>query len=356
MSLVAAFFTLTDPDSLLRWGYIPTPLGAPTLMHRVASALTSLFVHLDPLHLLGNMLVLAAVGPAVERAAGTWKLLLVFFVAGLLGVAAHHAAALTVLPKIAGEAVAGSSGAIAGLIGYAWLRFHRSRVPLLPSVWVPVWAIILLWLGLQVGGAWFSASQFGSPVAYFAHLAGFVAGFLLAFPLGASAAAADEAWQEHLAEASQRGADATVTALRNRAVKSDDADAVAQLAANLESNGEVDQAVALYAQLLQGQSEHGATAATRLAVLHRLDVVPRDDRLRAAQFLGKDHREASALVLDSIVSEPADRLTPSALEALVELWHVADPGMARQAARRLLSEYSLSPEADRVRLRRPDLL
>lgn len=355
ISLIAAFFTLTSPDSLLRWGYIPSPIGAPTLFHRSASALTSLFVHLDPLHLLGNMLVLAAVGPAVERAAGAWKLLLVFFVAGLLGVVAHHPAALSVMPAVAGEALAGSSGAIAGLIGYAWLRFHRSRVPLLPRLWAPVWAVILVWLVLQVAGALFSASQFGSPVAYFAHLAGFVAGFLLAFPLGASSAAADEAWQERLAEASQRGTAATAAVLKNRTREAGDFDAVAQLAADLEGRGEPEQAVELYAQLLTQSPENAPNAATRLAVLHRLDAVSRQDRLRAAQRFDADQREAAALVLDSVVAEPADRLTPSALEAQVELWADVDSDAARRSARRLVVEYALSPEADRVRSRHPDL-
>jgi membrane associated rhomboid family serine protease len=355
VSLVAAFFTLTNPDSLLRWGHIPTPLGEPTPFHRFASALTSLFVHLDPLHLLGNMLVLAAVGPSVERAAGAWKLLVVFFIAGLLGVAAHHAASLIVLPAIAGDALAGSSGAIAGLIGYAWLRFHRARVPLLPSVWVPVWVVILVWLGLQVGGAWFSASQFGSSVAYFAHLVGFVAGFLLAFPLGASAAAADEAWQEHLAKATHRGTMATVAVLKNRSVEMGDAGALAELAANLESDGETEEATKVYARLLTESADHAALATTRLAVLRRLGSVSRPERLGVALGLGAEQREAAALILDSLVDEPADRLTPSALEALVETWCAVDLGSARSAARRLMADYALSPEADRVRSRYPDL-
>jgi len=355
VSLVAAFFTLTSPDSLLRWGYIPTPLGEPTPLHRALSALTSLFVHLDPLHLLSNMLVLAAVGPAVERAAGAWKLLIVFFVAGLIGVAMHHAFSVSVTPALAGEALAGSSGAISGLIGFAWPRFHRSRVPLLPSVWIPVWAVILAWLALQLGGAWFSAAQFGSSVAYFAHLAGFVAGFLLALFLGATAAAADEAWQDHLTKVSKRGSGAALAALKNRASETGDPDAIAELAARLEGD-DVEKATAIYSQLLLRASEHSATAATRLAAMHRLDIVSRQDRLRVAQYLAANHRDAAALLLDSVVSETADRLTPSALAALVDLWYQVDSAAARQAARRLLADYSLSPEAERVRLRCPDLL
>ncbi|MDQ2986931.1 MAG: rhomboid family intramembrane serine protease [Armatimonadota bacterium] len=355
LTLVAAFFTLTNPDSLLRWGYIPEPLGAPTFLHRAASAFTSLFVHLDPLHLLGNMLVLAAVGPAVERAAGPVKLLLVFFVAGLIGVAAHHLAVTTMLTKIAGDPLAGSSAAIAGLIGFAWLRFHRTRVPLLPNIWAPVWVVILAWLVLQAAGAWFSASQFGATTSYIAHLAGFVAGFALAFPLGAATSAADEAWQEHQRQAAQRGSMTHAAVLKQRVESTEDFDSMALLGANLEESGDKEEAAQTYAKLMRNSPKHAAAAAIRLALLSRFDTVPRIERLRIARSLSDDNPEAAALILDSVAAEPDDTHTASALEALLELHADKDERAARAAKRRLLAEYSLSPEADRARPRHPEL-
>ena len=341
LSLVAAFFTLTNSDSLLRWGYIPQPLGDPTAFQRIATAFTSLFVHLDPLHLLGNMLVLAAVGPAVERAAGTWKLLLVFFVSGLVGVAAHHVATNTVSTAIASEPLAGSSAAIAGLIGYAWLRFHRAKVPLLPSLWVPVWGVILVWVFLQAAGAWFSATQFGAQVAYFAHIFGFAAGFLLAFALGAAASAANEAWEEHLREAATHGSATTAAVLRGR----DDTASLTQLAKTLDDSGERDEAAGVFAKLALDPS-HTDDAVTRLAAMGKLGLVARTDRMRIAQSASPN---TAGLLLDSLINEPDDAITPAALEALAAQHNDAN------AARRLLAEYSLSPEADRVRAKYPEL-
>ena len=49
------------------------------------------------------------------------------------------------------------------------------------------------------------------------------------------------------------------------------------------------------------------------------------------------------MLFDSVANEPVDSLTPAALEALI----LATGDHA--AKRRLLSEYALSPEADRVR-------
>jgi membrane associated rhomboid family serine protease len=340
LTLGAASLTLSSPDSLLRWGYVPEPLAAPSVLQRLVSAFTSLFVHLDPLHLLGNMLFLAAVGPAVERAAGWWKLLLVFVVAGLVGVAGHHLAATTAMEGIAAEPLAGSSAGIAGLIGYAWLRFRRAKVPLLPNVWAPVWLVILFWILLQAAGAWFSAAQFGAPVAYFAHVFGFVAGFLLAFPLGAAEAAADEAWQDHLAEAGQRGHAAKAQVLQNRS----DAESLATLADSHEAAGERDAAASAYLKLLEADPAFdGAIAVTKLERFGKLSIVSRSERLRIGSAIAGEHPSAAAILFDSVAGEPADSLTPAALEALVN-------ATGDQAAkRRLLSEYSLSPEAERVR-------
>lgn len=285
------------------------------------------------------MLVLAAIGPAVERATGWWKLLLVFFVAGLCGVAAHHAAAITVLQGMSGEALAGSSAAIAGLVGYAWLRFHRARVPLLPSFWAPVWLVILVWVVLQAAGAWFSASQFGAPIAYFAHIFGFVAGFLLAFPLGAAAGAADEAWQEHLDEASKRSPAARTQALRTKG----DSASLAELAESHEAGGEREAAVGAYLQLFEADPAfENAMAVSKLANFGALDRLSRAERMRIGTALATDHPSAAALLFDSVANEPADGLTPAALEAIVRT--TGD----QAAKRRLLTEYSLSPEAERT--------
>jgi membrane associated rhomboid family serine protease len=338
--LAAAWMTLSNPDALLRWGYIPEPLATPSVLQRLVSAFTSLFVHLDPLHLLGNMLFLAAVGPAVERAAGWWKLLIVFVVAGLVGVAGHHLAATTAMERIAAEPLAGSSAGIAGLIGYAWLRFRNAKVPLLPNLWTPVWLVILFWIVLQAAGAWFASVQFGASVAYFAHLFGFIAGFLLAFPLGAAADAADEGWREHLAEAAERSPAAKAEALRKRG----DADSIAELALSQERAGERDAAVDSYLRLMDADPGYdGGLAVTKLAGLGKLALIPRRERLRMGSAIVQAHPSAAALLFDSVANEPADSLTPAALEALVQATN------DQAAKRRLLTEYSLSPEAERVR-------
>jgi hypothetical protein len=64
--------------------------------------------------------------------------------------------------------------------------------------------------------------------------------------------------------------------------------------------------------------------------------------MRIGTALTPEQPSAAALLFDSVANEAADSLTPAALEALV----LATGDNA--AKRRLLTEYALSPEAERV--------
>ena len=78
-NLAVAFFAPFSP-MMANFAFDPFK---PNLL----SALTCLFLH-DPsniLHLLGNMVFLAAVGPLVESSLGPTKFLVVYLVGGLAG-------------------------------------------------------------------------------------------------------------------------------------------------------------------------------------------------------------------------------------------------------------------------------
>ncbi|MGL6279460.1 MAG: rhomboid family intramembrane serine protease [Gaiella sp.] len=72
---------------------------------------TAMFLHASVLHLAFNMLVLWWLGMIVEQALGTWRFLLVYFVAGIAG----SAGALLLTGPVA--ITVGASGAIYGIMG-----------------------------------------------------------------------------------------------------------------------------------------------------------------------------------------------------------------------------------------------
>lgn len=174
--LCAELVAAHDADPSRRWALVPARGAAQP------GWLTHLFLHGGLGHLLGNMLVFAlVVAPFLEDAWGR-PFFLVFYLAG--GAVAGLAQAL---PMGDSEtAIVGASGAISACLGAFALRFAHRRVRLFYWLWiffrgtftVPVWAYAAFGaamdlVGLRLGGT-------AAPVAYAAHLGGFVFGLAVA--------------------------------------------------------------------------------------------------------------------------------------------------------------------------------
>jgi membrane associated rhomboid family serine protease len=169
---------------LSAWGAVPARLfgggGGWQLDALVAlrpeTLLTSLLLHADWLHLLGNLLFLLIFGFAAERALGSLRFLTLFV---LCGAAANLAGAWTLGQTT--DPIVGASGAVSAIVG-AWLAlFPRAHLGLvLPLglyfefVRVPAWLLIGFWVLLQVIFS-FVGPAFGA-VAWTVHLAGFILG------------------------------------------------------------------------------------------------------------------------------------------------------------------------------------
>jgi membrane associated rhomboid family serine protease len=149
------------------------------------SVLSSMFLHGGWLHLLGNMLFLWVFGNNVEDRLGRVRYLFFYL---LCGYVAAYGFAFT--QPNSRETLVGASGAIAGVLGAYIVLFPRARVTsLVPFLFFlparfPAWVVLGSWFVLQYlyfQGAGLAA---GSNVAYFAHVAGFVAGVVLIILLG----------------------------------------------------------------------------------------------------------------------------------------------------------------------------
>jgi len=79
--LVSLVFWLSDPDVLVEWLAFS---GVNLLNGRVWTLVSSLFLHGDILHLVGNMLFLYIFGNTIEEEMGATKTLGAFFVGGII--------------------------------------------------------------------------------------------------------------------------------------------------------------------------------------------------------------------------------------------------------------------------------
>jgi len=153
----------------------------------LASLLTSMFLHGGWLHLGGNMLYLWIFGDNVEDKMGHTRYLVFYILCGLAASIVHIIVdPLSVMPTV------GASGAISGVLAAYLLMFPRARVvtviPILVFLQVaelPALIVLGMWFVLQffnglVSLGYETAGMGG--VAWWAHIGGFVTGFVLVIP------------------------------------------------------------------------------------------------------------------------------------------------------------------------------
>jgi len=131
------------------------------------SIITYMFLHGGVMHILFNMLGLYFLGPRLEVRLGGRQFLSLYFVSGIM--AAAVSVVFTRAPII------GASGAVFGvLLGYAryWPRERLYVMGVLP---VEVRALVVI---LTIASLFFGFTGGGGNIAHFAHLGGFLGGFL----------------------------------------------------------------------------------------------------------------------------------------------------------------------------------
>lgn len=141
---------------------------------------TSIFLHDGFLHIAGNMLFLWIFGDNLEDELGHFKFLLFYLLGGVGSGLMHvYSDPGSIIPTL------GASGAIAAVMGGYLLIYPKARVDILVLIkvfTVPAWVMLGLWFAIQFLGG-FKADPTLGGVAFWAHIGGFVIGFVLLIPL-----------------------------------------------------------------------------------------------------------------------------------------------------------------------------
>lgn len=163
--------------------FAPGAFGLPQpSLFDYAPFFTNMFLHGGWLHLILNMWTLWLFGPAVEDRLGSGRFLIFYLVCGVAASVAHALFnATSIVPAL------GASGAIAGVMGCYLRLFPYARViVLVPILFLPLFFELyaVLYVGfwflmqlLQGASELFSPSA-GGGVAWWAHVGGFVVGFI----------------------------------------------------------------------------------------------------------------------------------------------------------------------------------
>jgi rhomboid protease GluP len=132
------------------------------LSYTLATLLTSMFIHANIAHIAFNLFALVYLGGYAERAIGIPRYILVYFMSGIVAALFHGVIASHILNN--GDVVLiGASGAISGVLGIAAVSGNTRAY---------------YWLALQIVFA-VIGSVSALPIAFTAHVGGFIAGVLI---------------------------------------------------------------------------------------------------------------------------------------------------------------------------------
>lgn len=144
----------------------------------MATLATSLFLHGGFMHLIGNMLFLWVFGDNVEDSMGHVRFLVFYLICGIAASLVHALSN----PASAAPLI-GASGAISGVLGAYFVLHPRVKVWVLMFAWLPMklptFLILGLWALLQFINSMAADGGGEGGVAWWAHVAGFVAGAAL---------------------------------------------------------------------------------------------------------------------------------------------------------------------------------
>ena len=181
--------TLINEDFMIRTFAMFYPASP---LFRWWQPLTHMFMHGGWWHILFNMYTLVMFGMVVERALGTKKFLILYFVTGLGAVALHTGVEWLDIHRLAASTdmsaqasvidilrtpMVGASGAIYGvLVAFAMLYPEARMTLIFPPVTLDAKWMVAIFIGIELLTG-ITGTQMG--IAHFAHLGGALFGFLL---------------------------------------------------------------------------------------------------------------------------------------------------------------------------------
>ncbi len=138
--------------------------------------LTSMFTHVQVLHIGFNMVALWVLGPQLEMVLGRVRYLGLYLLSGLVGSAMVYWFSNPTMPTL------GASGAIFGLMGALLVLAFKVHAEMNQ---------LLMWIGLNVAITFFGRSS----ISWQGHLGGFIGGVVLAAILAYAPRERRTAWQ-----------------------------------------------------------------------------------------------------------------------------------------------------------------
>lgn len=169
-------------ETFRAWGWVLNDAGPVILF-------TSMFLHGDFFHLLGNMIFLWAFGSYLEGVVG-WKRYLAYYLGGGMAATALHSIFVSIFaPSHASIPCIGASGAVSGIMGVYLVRCYFTRIKMAVSIFGPLFipkrlkinaaALVGSYFAMDLYHGLMSIGACTSNVAHWAHVGGLLFGMVV---------------------------------------------------------------------------------------------------------------------------------------------------------------------------------
>lgn len=183
-NIIIFLLELVSPNSFtLQYSLVPKTINFLNLT-TLYPFVTAVFLHGGLFHIISNMWFLFIFGDDVEDYFGKFRYILFYLSCGILGNLAQF-----IMAPHSGIPILGASGAISGVLGAYYILYPKSKIKTLLILFIfitivdiPAILYLIYWFFLQLisGVETLSVTSNSGGVAFWAHVAGFVAGLFYA--------------------------------------------------------------------------------------------------------------------------------------------------------------------------------
>ncbi len=321
--LVGAVLLVIDPQLIHKDGFYASH---PTLSGVVVGP----FLHVNLIHLLGNLIFLAAVGGSLELATGSLRFVIVYGLSALAGEGVHWIAFRN---DASAPALVGASAAIAGCASYYAIRYYNLKIPVAPKISLSILNVVGIWAVLQILGAFVHLGDSHTPISYWSHVGGLAMGAILCPTFRAPDLGQDKLDEAVLDEARKQGPQVMLAAAKLMLKsKPNDRTALHQMAEAASLTGATDDEASALLKLIELESlQDSVTSLQRLHRLNRLGQIGASKRLEMGKQLRATEPELADQLLESLGSVKQGPLQPEALFEMANCYYKTNPDKAQQA-------------------------
>jgi membrane associated rhomboid family serine protease len=147
-------------------------------VEKIYTVITSMYMHVDVIHLIFNMIFLIIIGLSLEEKIGTKRFGIIYYLAGVIAAITYSFTTGLLRPEVI---VMGASGGLYGILGAYARLYPDEKFAFLPFPYpLPIFTWAFIFLLIAIVATFVPGICLGGNVAHIAHVGGLFSGLAIA--------------------------------------------------------------------------------------------------------------------------------------------------------------------------------